>query len=61
VTAKKKNSIDYRPFRSRAEHLLEKHLEVQYRGVAIPALVAALTPRKERADGARTVEFAPAG
>jgi hypothetical protein len=51
----KKNSIDHRPFRSRAEHLLEKHLEAQYRGIAIPALVAALTPRKEGADGTRVV------
>lgn len=56
----KRNPIDHRPFRSKADHLQEKHLEAQYRGLAIPVLVAALTPRQERADRSRTVEFAPA-
>ena len=57
----KQNPIDRRPFRSKAEHLLEKHLEAQYRGLAIPEIVAALSPRKERADHSNTVKFAPAG
>ncbi len=55
----KQNPIDRRPFRSKAEHLLEKHLEAQYRGLAIPEILAALSPRKERTD--RPVKFAPAG
>ena len=57
----KQNPVDRRPFRSKAEHLREKHLEAQYRGLAIPEIVAALAPSKERADQARPVNLAPAG
>ena len=46
----KNNHIDHRPFRSKAQHLLEQKLEAQYRGLAIPEIVAALASRKERAD-----------
>ena len=46
------NPIDNRPFRSKAEHLLERNLEAQYRGVAIPQVVAALQPRKDAAKDA---------
>ena len=45
MTAHKK-PIDHRPFRSKTEHLLEKNLEAQYRGLAIPEVVAALAPGK---------------
>jgi len=55
VTAKK-NPIDHRPFRSKAEHLQEEQLEAQYRGLAIPELLAALAPHKERTDHARTTK-----
>jgi hypothetical protein len=44
-----KKPIDQRPFRSKTEHLLEKSLEAQYRGLAIPGLVAALAARKQQA------------
>jgi hypothetical protein len=60
VTAHKK-PIDDRPFRSKAEHLHEKHLEAQYRGLAIRDLVAALQPLKNRADHRRTAKSLPAG
>jgi len=60
VTAKK-NPIDHRPFRSKAEHLLEEQLEAKYRGLAIPEVVAALVSRKERADQGRTPKLLPAG
>jgi hypothetical protein len=44
VTAK--NPIDRRPFRSKADHQTETALENQYRGVAIPSVIAALELRK---------------
>ena len=47
MTAHKK-PIDHRPFRSRTEHLLEKSLAAQYRGLAIPEVVAALVPGNQR-------------
>ena len=50
------NSVERRPFRSTADRLMEKHLETQYRGLAIPELVAALAQSKERADRTRTVK-----
>jgi hypothetical protein len=59
VTAHKK-PIDHRPFRSKAEHLLEGHLEAQYRGLAIPDLVAALEPLKDRSDRRRNAKTLPA-
>lgn len=57
----KKNPIDHRPFRSKAEHLLQEQLEAQYRGLAIPELLAALAARKERTDHARTAKILPTG
>ncbi len=57
----KTNPVDHRPFRSKAEHLREKQLEAQYRGLAIPELVAALASRNERAENARTTKLLPAG
>jgi hypothetical protein len=60
VTAKK-NPIDHRPFRSKAKHLLEEQLEAQYRGLAIPELVAALAASEERTDRARSSKILPAG
>jgi hypothetical protein len=56
VVTAKLNPVDRRPFRSTADHRMEKHLETQYRGLAIPELVAALAPSKERADRSRTVK-----
>jgi hypothetical protein len=44
VTAK--NPIDRRPFRSKAEQQTQTALETQYRGVAIPSVVAVLVSRK---------------
>lgn len=41
-----KNPIDRRPFRSKAEQQTQTALEEQYRGVAIPQLVAVLAARK---------------
>ena len=57
----KKNPIDHRPFRSKAEHLQEEQLEARYRGLAIREILAALAPHKERTDHARTTKTLPAG
>ncbi len=57
----KQNPVDRRPFRSKAEHLLEKHLEAQYRGLAIPEIVAVLATRQNPADRTRATAFASAG
>jgi hypothetical protein len=57
----KKNPIDRRPFRSKAEQLLEKQLEAHYRGLAIPELRAALASGNERAGRAQTAKLLPAG
>ena len=57
----KKNAIDRRPFRSKAERLLENQLEAHYRGLAIPELLAALASGNERADQARTAKLLPTG
>ena len=46
-----KKAIDRRPFRSKTEHRLEKSLEAQYRGLAIPEVVAALVPGSQPARG----------
>jgi len=49
-----KNPIDRRPFQSKADHQMQMALENQYRGVAIPQVVAILesgkpsrTPRQQ--------------
>jgi hypothetical protein len=60
VTARK-NPIDHRPFRSKAEHRLEEQLEAQYRGLAIPEIVAVLASRNEPTDYPRTTKVLPAG
>jgi DNA-binding transcriptional MerR regulator len=60
VTARR-NSIDHRPFRSKAEHRLEEQLEAQYRGLAIPEIVAVLASRTEPTDYQRTTKVLPAG
>ncbi len=57
----KQNPIDRRPFRSKAAHRLEKDLEAQYRGLAIPEIVAALAPRNKPADRNYPTELTPAG
>ena len=54
VPKAKPDRIAHRPFSSKAEQLMEKHLEAQYRDLAIPELVAALVPGKERADRSHT-------
>lgn len=46
TTAKK--SIDRRPFQSKAELERQENLAQQYRSVAIPEVVAALRPIKQR-------------
>jgi len=60
VVTAKQNPIDRRPFRSKAEHLLDKHLEAQYRGLAIPEIVAALATGKELSEQSRPASLAPA-
>jgi hypothetical protein len=47
VTAK--NPIDRRPFKSKADQQMQMALEKQYRGVAIPQVVAVLESRKAAA------------
>jgi hypothetical protein len=42
----RKNPIDLRPFQSRAELAMQQALEMKYRGVAIPCVVAALEAQK---------------
>jgi hypothetical protein len=46
TNVKAKNPIDRRPFRSKADHQTETNLESQYRGVAIPSVIAALELQK---------------
>jgi hypothetical protein len=48
VVAKHQQKIDLRPFKSKAEHEREQALQEQYRGLAIPDVVAALKARKPR-------------
>lgn len=44
-----KNPIDRRPFKSKADHQMQMALENQYRGVAIPQVVAILASGKATA------------
>ena len=48
AVTKHQQKIDLRPFKSKAEHEREQALQEQYRGLAIPDLVAALKARKPR-------------
>jgi hypothetical protein len=48
VVTKHQQKIDMRPFKSKAEHEREQALQDQYRGLAIPDVVAALKARKPR-------------
>ena len=57
----RRNPIDHRPFRSKAEHRLEEQLKAQYRGLAIPEIVAVLASRAEPTDYERTTKVLPAG
>jgi hypothetical protein len=56
VPNEKPNRVDDRSFPSKSAHLMEKHLAAQYRDLAIPGVVAALVPGKERADRSRAAQ-----